>query len=78
MLKDEGFQAWFKHAESWVKTYAAFKVQLGKERSINNKWFDVTRWSKGVGEVNNIVSKASSDYQQVSIHVDACLHPSQL
>ncbi len=26
MLEDPDFQAWLEHSESWVKTYAAFKV----------------------------------------------------
>ena len=32
-------QAWAEKQSSWLKTYAAFKVQLDKERTYNNKWW---------------------------------------
>jgi 4-alpha-glucanotransferase len=62
---DPGFQAWLKSSESWVHTYAAFKVQLAREKAFNNKWHDCTQWSKGQSEVQSIVNPAGQDYDQV-------------
>jgi hypothetical protein len=62
---DPGFQAWLKSSESWVHTYAAFKVQLSREKAFNNKWHDCTQWSKGQSEVQSIVNPAGQDYDQV-------------
>lgn len=63
--EDPGFQAWLKASKSWVKMYAAFKVQLSRERGVNNKWFDCTQWSKGPSEAEQLVNPAGSDYSQV-------------
>eukprot|EP00282_Hemiselmis_andersenii_P005405 CAMPEP_0114134328 /NCGR_PEP_ID=MMETSP0043_2-20121206/14095_1 /TAXON_ID=464988 /ORGANISM="Hemiselmis andersenii, Strain CCMP644" /LENGTH=864 /DNA_ID=CAMNT_0001227953 /DNA_START=33 /DNA_END=2623 /DNA_ORIENTATION=+ len=65
ILADPGFQEWLSASESWVKVYAAFKVQLVKEKSFNNKWFDTSCWSKGVSETEAIVSHHSEDYDKV-------------
>eukprot|EP00281_Chroomonas_sp_CCMP1168_P027736 CAMPEP_0206247986 /NCGR_PEP_ID=MMETSP0047_2-20121206/20113_1 /ASSEMBLY_ACC=CAM_ASM_000192 /TAXON_ID=195065 /ORGANISM="Chroomonas mesostigmatica_cf, Strain CCMP1168" /LENGTH=778 /DNA_ID=CAMNT_0053673569 /DNA_START=380 /DNA_END=2716 /DNA_ORIENTATION=+ len=63
--KDEEFQAWLQHQESWVKTYAAFKVQLNKEKGFNNKWWDTSTWRVRVSETQGITNEHSPDFGQV-------------
>mmetsp|Transcript_55312 Transcript_55312/g.115704 ORF Transcript_55312/g.115704 Transcript_55312/m.115704 type:complete len:839 (-) Transcript_55312:278-2794(-) len=65
VLEDPEFQAWLQHSESWVKTYAAFKVQLGKEKNCNNKWFDATTWGKRATETATMVAPGGPDYGTV-------------
>jgi len=66
VLADEGMMAWVEKNKKWLLPYAGFKVQMGKERSFNNKWFDCTTWSKRASEVESIVNSGSPDYDQVA------------
>ena len=65
VLSDEGLQKWVEANKKWLEPYAAFKVQMIKERSFNNKWFDCTTWSKRASEVQSIINSGSPDYNQV-------------
>jgi len=46
IMEDMDLKKWVGDNASWLKVYADFKVQLNKERGINNKWFDCTTWSR--------------------------------
>jgi len=65
IMADEDLKKWVEDNASWLKVYAAFKVQLNKERGINNKWFDCTTWSKRASDSDSITSPTSPDYGQV-------------
>eukprot|EP00960_Hanusia_phi_P068881 766957-Hanusia_phi.AAC.5 len=65
ILSDKDFTDWIEKNGKWLKVYAAFKVQMEKEKSFNNKWFDCTTWSKRVTEAENIVNTNGPDYDQV-------------
>jgi 4-alpha-glucanotransferase len=66
VLSDEGLEKWIEANKKWLEPYAAFKVQMIKERSFNNKWFDCTTWSKRASEVQSIINSGSPDYDQVA------------
>lgn len=63
VMGDPDMQAWIEANKSWLHTYAAFKVQLNKERGVNNKWFDCTTWGKRAGDADSILK---SDPTQVA------------
>mmetsp|Transcript_59783 Transcript_59783/g.140742 ORF Transcript_59783/g.140742 Transcript_59783/m.140742 type:complete len:838 (-) Transcript_59783:164-2677(-) len=62
---DKEMMEWVGKNKGWLEAYAAFKVQLNKERGFNNQWFDCTKWSKRASEAGAIVSPSGSDYDQV-------------
>lgn len=66
VLADDSMMAWVEKNKKWILPYAGFKVQMGKERSFNNKWCDCTTWSKRASEVESIVNSGSPDYDQVA------------
>jgi len=66
VLEDEDFQKWLKKQDHWVKTYAAFKVQLNKERQFNNKWWDSSTWTTRASQAEAIVHPHGQDYNQVA------------
>jgi len=66
ILADTDMMNWVQKNEAWLKTYAAFKVQLNKERGFNNQWFDCTKWSKRASEANALTQPSGGDYDQVA------------
>ena len=68
VMGDEGIQAWVENNKRWLEPYAAFKVQMQKEKGFNNKWWDCTTWSKKASEVQSIVNSGSHDYHQVHLN----------
>jgi len=66
VMKDPGILAWAETQSSWLKTYAAFKVQLDKERQFNNKWWDCTTWAVKSSQAHSIVNEDSGDWAGVA------------
>jgi len=66
VMKDQGLRAWAEKQGGWLKTYAAFKVQLDKERQFNNKWFDCTTWGVKASQAHALVEEGSPDWIAVS------------
>ncbi len=59
-------QAWAEKQRSWLRTYAAFKVQLDKERTCNNKWSDCTTWALKPSQAESLVNEAGADWPAVA------------
>ena len=66
VMADEGIRAWAAEQSSWLKTYAAFKVQLEKERGYNNKWWDCTTWRVRAADADAIAAEKAADWPQVA------------
>ena len=66
VMADPALQAWAKKQRSWLSTYAAFKVQLDKERTCNNKWSDCTTWSLKPSQAESLVNEAGADWPAVA------------
>ena len=65
ILEDADFVKYIKDNEKWLMPYAAFKVQLAKERTFNNQWFDCTKWSRRIDDAAVITSPQGGDYDHV-------------
>ena len=59
VMKDQGLRGWAEKQGGWLKTYAAFKVQLHKERQFNNKWFDCTTWGVKASQADALAQEGS-------------------
>ena len=75
VMGDADLMAWVENNRKWLDPYAGFKVQMGKERSFNNKWYDCTTWSKRASEVQALIDPGSPDFDQVPCTLNPRLAP---